>query len=701
MVADRQMTLRPRLNPFAFPSDTDSRFALLVVSVLGASLLIYAALYNSLLANTALSQSSQFTWVIGGVVLLLVMAGVIYWFFPVWKIWRDKLEPLDARDAPEIAAYLAELCREAGLTSPPLFVLNPLNRTSTGLAFGHLGRYYIVLNAGLVIKFYKDRPAFRAIVLHELAHLRNADVDKTYFSLAIGLAFLIAALVPLAISRFGRPLGDTFNISWRVLALAALVYLTLSAVLRAREVYADVRASTWDGLTGGLSRVLTGLPQPEGGRWWKYVAFHPDPNDRRQALNDTQHLFQMGFWEAFGTGIAATIAFQNVENFVPTSNPFLSTLGAGLIFAPLIVGVVGSGVWRAALAALVRRTMPRNTGRMALGLGLGLLLGQNLSLAAFALSKSKLALTGLDLFVFDILWIGVLLVSSLCLLYWIAAGASTWMEVAAASRSPRPAYRVGLIIAGIWLTVWLGLLFYVYPVSVAGNEFPLPALLDSISKQYNISISEALFRLIEATISGILTNPFTLLAFISIWAFPLAAWFWRKRVASTPAAGWVFLDPSPLTLPRQHPLRPGLALTIGMVGGAISCVPLLMISFLLRFTVTDIEYFNWILTVQPFVAAVMQAIVAVIVAGWVKRLGSLHGLFATFVAGCVLTVGAVASLLNFVRIDLSLLWLLFTSVVNEGALLALPAALVASALAGWLRQMTASNAAKTLTTLLY
>lgn len=685
MVADRRMALHPpRLNPFAFPSDTDFHFVLLIVSVLGSSLLVYSALYNSLPANTAPILSSQTTWVMSGVVLLLVVAAVIYWVFPMWKIWRDKLEPLDAEDAPEIVAYLAELCREAELTSPPLFVLNPLNRTSTGLAFGRLGRYYIVLNAGLVTKFYKDRPAFRAVVLHELAHLHNADVDKTYFSLAIGLAFLIAALVPLAISRFGRPLDDTFMIGWRVLALAALVYLTLSAVLRAREVYADVRASMWDGLAGGLSRMLKGLPQPKEGRWRKYVAFHPDPNDRLRALNDTQHLFQMGFWEAFGTGIAATIAFQNIQTFIPTSVPFLSALVAGLIFAPLIVGVVGSGIWRAALAALIWQTRPHNMGRLALGLGLGLLLGQNLSLAAFALSKSKFALTGLNLFIFDILWIGVMLVSSLFFLYWIAAGARTWMEVAVTSRSPRPTFRVGLIIAGVWLTIWLGLLFYVYPLSAAGNEIPLPASLD-----YS-----------EAAMTGILTNPLTLLAFISIWAFPLAAWFWRNQVASTAGSSWVFLDPSPLTLPRQHPLRPGLALTMGMIGGVIFCALLLMLDFVLHSTVTDVEYFNWILTWRPLVAAVMQAIVAAIVAGRVRRLGSLHGLLAAFIAGCVITAGAVANLLPYFRIDLlpQLPWLLFTMTVNGGALLALPTALAASALAGWLRQMAASNPTKTLTT---
>jgi hypothetical protein len=38
----------PRLNPFAFPSDTDFRFVLLIVSVLGASLFIYRAVYFSI-----------------------------------------------------------------------------------------------------------------------------------------------------------------------------------------------------------------------------------------------------------------------------------------------------------------------------------------------------------------------------------------------------------------------------------------------------------------------------------------------------------------------------------------------------------------------------------------------------------------------------------------------------------------------------
>ena len=44
----------PRLNPFAFPSDTDFRFVLLIFSVLGATSLIY----NVLSTNPLSSQTT-------------------------------------------------------------------------------------------------------------------------------------------------------------------------------------------------------------------------------------------------------------------------------------------------------------------------------------------------------------------------------------------------------------------------------------------------------------------------------------------------------------------------------------------------------------------------------------------------------------------------------------------------------------------
>jgi len=167
--------------------------------------------------------------------------------------------------------YLAELCREAQIARPPSFVCNPFNQTITGLAFGRVGRYYVALSGGLVTLFSTDRASFRAIVLHELAHLRNADVNKTYFAIASWWAFVIVALVPFAVfSAVGFAKNPevllTLDKAWRVLVMAALVFLVLATTLRAREFYADVRAAIWENSADPLLRVLNRLAIPKN-RW--------------------------------------------------------------------------------------------------------------------------------------------------------------------------------------------------------------------------------------------------------------------------------------------------------------------------------------------------------------------------------------------------------------------------------------------------
>jgi hypothetical protein len=67
---------------------------------------------------------------------------------------------------------------------------------------------------------------------------------------------------------------------WRAVALTAVVYLTRNAVLRGREYYADVRASLWEGPSGGLRSVLEGLPPIKGARWRLLLHLHPDPRER-------------------------------------------------------------------------------------------------------------------------------------------------------------------------------------------------------------------------------------------------------------------------------------------------------------------------------------------------------------------------------------------------------------------------------------
>src|SRR5262249_38985388 len=135
----------------------------------------------------------QMWWVIAGVGLLFGLAGLLYLVHPWWLIRRGRLTRLREDDGPELVAELAGLSRLAGLAREPVFLLGPRPRVG-GQAFGRVGRRYVRLNAGLTACHTTDPALFRAVVLHELAHLRNRDVDQAYLARAIWWSFLALAL---------------------------------------------------------------------------------------------------------------------------------------------------------------------------------------------------------------------------------------------------------------------------------------------------------------------------------------------------------------------------------------------------------------------------------------------------------------------------------------------------------------------------
>ena len=231
----------------------------------------------------------------------------------LWITRRRKLQPLTAADAPAVVEEVAELAREQELDPPRLF-WNPLDASAGGLAFGHPGRYSVAIGGGLVVKQVADPPAFRAVVRHELAHIRNRDVGITYFTLAVWYAFLLVAVVPFIVTLLGDALLP--NVMWRLAVLALLVYLTRNAVLRSREVYADLRASVPDGPGGALRRVLAALPRPKTDPLTGVRSAHPDPARRLAALDDTRPLFPLGAVVAFAAGLTATIAFDSVKQLL-------------------------------------------------------------------------------------------------------------------------------------------------------------------------------------------------------------------------------------------------------------------------------------------------------------------------------------------------------------------------------------------------
>lgn len=428
------------LDPFLLPSPTHYRFMLLLALVASVTCFLYLILHNSVPSNwerrmvlsahcqaipnpvgpsgiqdagaggllrdrcMAPANRAQGMWILAGLLLLSAVAFALYWTAPARKLKRDRLEPLSADDAPEVVEVLAELCQIAGLRDRPSFVWSPTNAAASGVAFGRRGGYYVALTGGLVARFYTDPPAFRAIVLHELAHLRNRDVDRTYLAVAVWQAFLIVAIAPFVISRFFVPSEHLLPIAWRLLVLTVLVLLTRNEVLRIRELYADLRAAHWEGAQSALPRVLADARDGSRRRWLgALLDFHPSARQRRAILADCTPLFRPDFVLGIVTGATAAIgirggAFLFNDLFVVRFGGWFDQLDPGALIACAVMGglcayIVGSDLWEAELLAAHRGHGPIGGLRMGAGLGAGLVIGFWVDLTAVrsaALGQSAL-----------------------------------------------------------------------------------------------------------------------------------------------------------------------------------------------------------------------------------------------------------------------------------------------------------------------
>jgi Zn-dependent protease with chaperone function len=578
-----------------------------------------------------------------GLLTLAVAAG-IYWWLPDWRIKKKRMRSLKDRNSPELIGYLDDLRRKAGLSRLPSFFWGVLDQTKEAYAFGRWGHLCVYLPDGLVNSFEENRAEFRAALLHEFAHIYNGDVHRTYLSFTVWWAFLITALPTFFITLLRSPLERMFGMSGRVVILFLLIYLMRNSVLRAREFYADLRASIWDSQSSALRLALESAERSSEklSFWQRIWVTHPDLGDRQRILDDPNPLLRMGFWDAFATGMATMIPFTNfvalailLASIGPSSDFMLIQLPffvPALISATLIIYIIGAGTWRMTFAALAFGKPVRGINTLGAGLALGIVAGQQLSF----LGASKFLSSPLIL----LFWGGLLLISLTSFFQWISVGAMTWLPIAVTSRSPRIFYRSGLVISGcILANIFVGMFTI------------LIALIGRFSFHRSIAF-----------------NPFISLGLIGLWAYPMSSWFWRKhkQIGDLPASEWLFLDSQsqPIVLSQQSQLKPTLALIVGLVGGIIGY---LFVSIIVALGGNILEF---IFALSIFI----QVLVAGFVAVWMRHLGSIHGLLSASIAACITS----STVFTHTSLNLADALFIVTGVFNSGGLVAVPTVLIAS-----------------------
>jgi hypothetical protein len=535
-------------------------------------------------------------------------------------------------------------------------------------------------------------------VRHELAHIRNRDVDLAYLTISLWHAFLLGALVPFIVTLLDESASTVTGVGWRIGALALLVYLTRNAVLRSRELYADVRASAAPGAADGVRRALAGLPRPRRDAFGGLFRLHPRPAERLAAVEDTRPLFALDLATAFGAGVAATIAYESVVSLVEVfvADPLDLRFLAALAFAPATVGVVGVALWRASSGALADRRRPPASWPLALALAAGFMVGPELALIRIADATGDDAMLGELLHGRGLPWAAGLVAALVLTLAWIRACASVWLR-SLAGRDPRLATIAGLLAGSALLTIVLGVFYVTRDTrAVIGVASDATALQHAAVSEVVRAGPEWLWQLaLNPQLEWVLLRPEILPALILLWAFPLAAVLLRRRPAREEQTRWAFLDPGGrLDVPvlASHALRP---LAVGLAAGAAFLLAELLLRLGLRAGVSAatrqrdellLAFFAW----QVLLALAAQAgagAVATAVSGHRARV--VDGLAAAFVTGSIAVVGIVAGPSAAGCVDAIALnpgpcawsvsadftWVVYRQVVAEGALAALAAGL--------------------------
>jgi Zn-dependent protease with chaperone function len=205
-------------------------------------------------------------------VLFWTATFALYWVRPALRIRQRGLRPFPADRLPGPAAELAALRTLAEVREEVTYVVDLLDPGVTGLAFGRRGRRYVMISRGLLHLYDTDPTAFRAVVLHELAHLRNRDVDiafltdsawRIYLPALLLPGIVAAPLTPLIAPSVSGPASFYLLGAWQSVLLGVVIPLARKSVLRSRELHADARVALIPGGAAGLASVLATAEEAE------------------------------------------------------------------------------------------------------------------------------------------------------------------------------------------------------------------------------------------------------------------------------------------------------------------------------------------------------------------------------------------------------------------------------------------------------
>ncbi|MFF2780583.1 M56 family metallopeptidase [Streptomyces sp. NPDC058052] len=516
--------------------------------------------------------------------VLVVLACGLFFVLPWWKARRNRVVPLEVLDHDgQILHQLSRLAQVTGIKRMPRVVVDPF-ATSTGAAvFGRTGRPTMCLHGGLLARRAAAPEDFEAVLLHELAHIRNRDVTLTYATVALWRTFIAVVLAPYAVG-FGlllfnsyAPETPPYEVSlpvWRAIALpvfmTAIVYLARSDVLRSRELHADLTAARW----GAHPRVW-GFTEPAPPvrvlpralrSFTELWRTHPRWDFRRETLADSTPLFEAPGLLMFLTGAAVSLVNSQLWGFGAQfggEGQWKWHLVAALLCAVLVTGIAGTVLWRSTMHRLLNGRR-RLTGAWAgLWLGAGMmvaeLLGNRIAIFKWLPGEPVVVL--------------LLILAGLTFTWWVTQCSHLWVTASRgrAIRSPMMLTLAGGCLAlCTWFWWWQssGVILANVPGLLgdplgAGHDGPST---DATGQHATIlRASEQAVALLSTTVA----IPIALPAVAVLCIVPLLAWTVRPLLPARRQSAVAGIEER--VIPAVPLPRLRRVVTAGLIGGAVCC----------------------------------------------------------------------------------------------------------------------------------
>jgi Zn-dependent protease with chaperone function/ribosomal protein L37AE/L43A len=309
-----------RLNPFAFPSETNARFTLLVASALMLTFDIGLGIGLGTGVVRAPEWNTAFAWFMlpcGWTLSVFILAALIYRGHAGRIRRAENLRSISTSEDPKFADATQQLVNLTGISPAPGFEVARGSKSVDGQVFGFRNQYTLRLSGRLRLLLRQNPASFKAIVLHELGHIANADVTRAYFAQSILMTFGILVVIPLLVyvafnfidafiqlissgldtplwvRFYTKVLPTVFLLFLQILGTLAIVAAIRGSLLRVRELYADWRAALW-GAGESIADILRGNTSEQNTtRWARIWQLHPSAKERLDVLQNPERLFQI------------------------------------------------------------------------------------------------------------------------------------------------------------------------------------------------------------------------------------------------------------------------------------------------------------------------------------------------------------------------------------------------------------------------